>query len=159
MDEIRLFVLEANLDGPDIPFTQAVMSHLTAARASLHVYEPTDLVSFVSSMSQCDVAVSMKLHSSAIWAAAGIPIFPISYAPKTAAFFGVPYRGLEIFSTTMDPVSDLEVPRAEGILEDWLLRTQREGFSHSKRSSFTSVQMLKFQFLSFVTNVRRRLFM
>ena len=156
-EEVRFFVLEANANGSDISYAQAVMARVATTYKLMHLYEPNDVLDFVTSMARCDAAISMKLHSSAIWAAASVPIYPISYAPKTAAFFDVPYTGLEVFSTTREPRPEGGVPRAQYVLKAWLARAEVGELVSSARSMPTLAQRLQYQTQAFATNVWRRL--
>ena len=156
-DHIRFFVLEANPKSPDIPFTRAVMEGVKVAEKVVELYDPHDLVNFVGSMSECDAAISMKLHSSAVWSAASVPVFPILYAPKTAAFFGVPYAGLEVFSEATIAAPEDSAPRAQDVLASWLIQQRMCQHSVSTRASLTRVQRVRCQFRSLVSNVGTRL--
>lgn len=99
MDRVDIFVLEAKSgSGPDVQFSRLLREQLSVP-SELHIYRPMDVVGFIDRMWDCAAAVSMKLHSSALWAHGGVPVFPIIYAPKTAALFGLEYRGLEILSS------------------------------------------------------------
>lgn len=119
IDEIRFFVLEANRGrGDDVVFSRSVMTQLRGTRTSLYVYEPRSLTGFTELMASCNVAISMKLHASAVWAAVDLPIYPIVYAPKIAAFFGLEYKGPQIHERVVEPLSRPRAwPRAEEVLE------------------------------------------
>src|SRR5262249_23438665 len=82
VDSVRLYVAEAPSRGPDMPFNLAVLRRLKTPRATIRPYSSAELTDFVTDMARCSVAVSMKLHSNAIWAATRVPIYPILYAPK-----------------------------------------------------------------------------
>ncbi|MFF5173152.1 polysaccharide pyruvyl transferase family protein [Micromonospora sp. NPDC000089] len=119
-DTIRLFVLEAGAQGPDVIFTDRIGREL-GRDAEVVPYRGVDLLAFTEAMARCTVAVSMKLHSSAVWAAMGVPIFPISYAPKTAAFFGQPFHGLTVYDRVLPPARDpAAVPRAADVVGPWV---------------------------------------
>jgi len=120
-ERVLAFVLEARSgSGPDVGFTSEVLRHLRAPNDML-VYDPSDVPGFVSAMSGCRAAVSMKLHSSAVFGFFGIPVYPILYAPKTASLFGMPWRGLEIVKQSLAPQlpADDAQPTEEVILQ-WL---------------------------------------
>jgi polysaccharide pyruvyl transferase WcaK-like protein len=158
VDEVRLFVLEATEGrGPDLPFCSAVMRKLATSRTTLRPYAGPELVDFVQDLARCSVAVSMKLHANAIWAATGVPMYPIFYAPKTAAFFGRPFRGLEIVNQVLAAAPDEpSVARAQDVTVRWLDRALA-GHEGGRRSALTPRQRLTFQTASFAVNVHRRL--
>ena len=124
---IAFYVLEAPAGrGPDLRFTHSVVSRLRSCAAfrsadiAVRPYVSSELVDFVQDMASCLVAISMKLHSSAIWSATDTPLYPISYAPKTAAFFGVPFKGLEVFDRVVPPVEDEpSIPPARDVVASW----------------------------------------
>ena len=100
----------------------------------------------------------MKLHSSAVWASVGVSIYPISYAPKTAAFFGLPYQGLQISTDVVEPAKEeAATPRAQSVLGDWLRSQYEEGFPVSSRSKFSRRQRISYQSKSFVVNVKNKI--
>ncbi|WP_165521901.1 polysaccharide pyruvyl transferase family protein [Micromonospora zingiberis] len=120
---VRLFVLEASPGGTDVSFTEQVCRQLGARSAEVVAYQGVELLDFAAAMAECSLAISMKLHSSALWAALDVPMYPISYAPKTAAFFGQPFNGLEVFERIVAPVvEDDSVPRAVDVVQPWLHR-------------------------------------
>lgn len=110
---VCIFVLEAKR-GSGIDVDQAYrVSALLDSRVRISVYDPRDPAAFLRDMASCTVALSMKLHASAIWGAFGVPIYPIIYAPKTASLFGRPYTGLEIVDEALTPLLfDDSVPYA-----------------------------------------------
>jgi hypothetical protein len=70
---IAFYVLEAPAGrGPDLRFTHSVVSRLRSCAAfrsadiAVRPYVSSELVDFVQDMASCLVAISMKLHSSAI---------------------------------------------------------------------------------------------
>lgn len=118
---IRFFVLEsAGEGGTDVEFSQEV-AEATGLPFELLPYRAAELPRFLAAMTTVDVAVSMKLHSSALWGAWGVPMYPIYYAPKIAAFFGTEYRGLEVSAElrTPPPSSPLH-PRSADVIRDRL---------------------------------------
>jgi hypothetical protein len=105
-------------------------------------------------MASCDAGVSMKLHSSAVWAASHTLLYPIFYAPKTAAFFGVPYRGLELFERVLRPAEDgPSVPRAQDVVSSWLTRVIEVG-QVSHRRTLTRRGRFGMQLLSTAASAR-----
>ena len=117
---VTLFVLESYRgDGLDVAFSQGVRGLLDIA-SDISTYDPQRICEFVTSMAKCETAVSMKLHSSVIWAAHDTVIFPIFYAPKTAALFGRPYNGLQVYSEPMEVRREESIFDAQDALENWL---------------------------------------
>ncbi|GLU61377.1 polysaccharide pyruvyl transferase family protein [Paenarthrobacter ureafaciens] len=110
---VRFFVLEsAKGHGPDVEFTLAV-SRLLRVKTETIVYRADALVSFLTAMQSVAVAVSMKLHSSAVWRASEVQMYPIYYAPKISSFFGKEFDGLEISRDVVAPVGEESAnPRA-----------------------------------------------
>ncbi|WP_199516381.1 polysaccharide pyruvyl transferase family protein [Nucisporomicrobium flavum] len=157
VDSINFYVLEAPGDrGPDVPFTEAVMAHLRHRRTTLRKYRGAEIVDFIRDMNACSVAISMKLHSSAVWGAADVPMYPIFYAPKTASMFGKPYRGLEVLDTKLRPIADdPSVPPSRRVVYDWLNAID-EGHVGRSRTTLNSVGSLKYQGLSLAWNVKQR---
>lgn len=96
LSSARIFVLESKSGrGVDVDFSEQIALSLNMS-CEVIAYTGDNLVDFVDSMSGCDVAVSMKYHSSVIWASFDVPLVPITYAPKTSALFGHVFRGLEV---------------------------------------------------------------
>lgn len=111
--QVVFFVLEASKGrGVDVDFSDEVGRRIKLP-SHVRPYLPHELTNFLTEMMKVDVAVSMKLHSSAIWAFLGIPMYPIFYAPKVAAFFGSEFRGFQVMDTVVPVPSEIEsVPRA-----------------------------------------------
>ncbi|MEU8262039.1 polysaccharide pyruvyl transferase family protein [Micromonospora sp. NPDC048999] len=155
-DTIRVFVLEAGAHGPDVSFSEQVGRGL-GRDAEVVPYRGSDLVAFADAMARCTVAVSMKLHSSALWGALGVPIFPISYAPKTAAFFGQPFRGLTVYDRILPPAVEPEaVPRAADVVGPWIGRALA-GAVRPARAVLPRAERLRLQTSSTAINVYRQL--
>ncbi|WP_419763296.1 polysaccharide pyruvyl transferase family protein [Dietzia kunjamensis] len=115
-NRICIFVLEAKR-GSGIDVDQAFrVKDLLDSPVRVCVYDPSDLTSFLRDMANCSVALSMKLHASAIWGAFRVPVYPIFYAPKTASLFGRAYTGLEILDEALTPLVDNSVPYAGAAL-------------------------------------------
>lgn len=153
LEEVRLFALEARGgEGPDVDFTREVAARLDLP-CSLNVYSPVRVVEFIDAMVECSAAVSMKLHSSALWSHAGVPVYPIIYAPKTAALFGLPYRGLEVRNEESAMAPEwLARPRSHDVVKDWLISRPQA----MRRRSFSGAATLRFQFESALVVARRR---
>lgn len=120
-DSISVFVLESNRGaGVDVDFSTALSAHI-GKDTDLVVYRGGDPLPFLMEMARCSTAISMKLHSSSVWAFTGATQYPIIYAPKVARFFGRDYRGLEIVGTPAPPhgIPD-DIPGAATVLEHWL---------------------------------------
>lgn len=115
---VRFFVLEAKSgQGVDVDFTARIMKSCNLANSTMIVYDGRNLVSFMNRLVECSAGISMKLHSSAVWAAYNVPIYPIVYSPKIAAFFGIQYSGTSIIGTSIEPhEADESVPRAQDIV-------------------------------------------
>ncbi|MBE7324814.1 polysaccharide pyruvyl transferase family protein [Nocardioides sp. Y6] len=119
-EEVEAFVLETTPAGPDAAFTKEVLG-LLRTPGELVVYEPARIQDFLVAMAGCGVVVSMKLHSSAIWSFFGATIYPITYAPKTSALFGLEWRGLEIVREARQAVLlDTDVPTTEQVIARWI---------------------------------------
>ncbi|MEV0806077.1 polysaccharide pyruvyl transferase family protein [Micromonospora sp. NPDC050200] len=155
-DTIRVFVLEAGPHCPDLTFSEQVGREL-GRDAEVVPYRGVDLVAFAEAMARCTVAVSMKLHSSALWAALGVPIFPISYAPKTAAFFGEPFHGLTVYDRVLPPAVEPEtVPRAADVVGPWVERALA-GAVRPARAVLPRGERVRLQTSSTAINVCRQL--
>lgn len=120
-DQVRYFVLETtDGEGIDVTFTRRIAEEAGVA-SETRVYRGSEALDFVTEMADVDVALSMKLHSSAIWASRDIPMYPIYYAPKIAAFFGVEWRGLDISKGVHPPAPVIgATPRAAAVVRDRL---------------------------------------
>jgi polysaccharide pyruvyl transferase WcaK-like protein len=157
VDTVRLFVLEAGAGGPDVTFTEAVCRQLGRGDATVLPYVGVDLLDFADAMAECSVAISMKLHSSALWVAMDVPIYPISYAPKTASFFGQPFDGLRVYEQILEPAVDEDwVPRAAEVVSGWLRRALA-GQVPVTRAVLTEGDKLRLQASRTVVNVYRKL--
>ncbi|MEV6692352.1 polysaccharide pyruvyl transferase family protein [Micromonospora sp. NPDC051196] len=157
VDAVRFFVLEAGAGGPDVRFTEQVCQQLGSRDATVLPYRGVDLLEFATAMAECSIAVSMKLHSSALWAALDVPMFPISYAPKTAAFFGQAYEGLKVYERVLAPAVDEDwVPRAADVVAPWLRRAL-SGQVRVTRAVLTNGDKLRLQTSRTAVNVYRRL--
>ena len=120
---VNFFVLEARHgSGADALFSREV-ARRTGLDSECIVYKPQDLRRFLRSMSHCSAAISMKLHAGAVWEHFNIPIFPILYAPKTAAMYGRDYRGLEVLQ---DPTPHdrrwAESRVGNALIQQWLAK-------------------------------------
>lgn len=122
-DSVVFFVLEAKRgEGMDVDFSRTV-ADVCELPTSVVAYRPERITGFLAAMASVDVAVSMKLHSSAIWGAVGVPMHPIFYAPKVAALFGRPYRGFEVVDGRLPVVAeDAAVPGAATVVREELPR-------------------------------------
>lgn len=120
------FVLEARDGrGADVQFSEAV-AKLLPFPADVIPYRPLALVEFVSQMRLCGRAVSMKLHASALWQHFGVPTHPIFYAPKSAALYGRPFRGLEIMQDEVVADNEwTESQRSDRVIRRWLDSLER----------------------------------
>lgn len=156
VEVVRFFVLEANNgQGEDVSLTREVMDHLAGIDAEMHVYSSDELLGFTELMADCALAISMKLHSSAVWGSLGIPIYPIIYAPKVAAFFGLEYRGTEVLDRVVRPSKQSEAwPRASAVIKSELpslvSQPQRE------RSLLSYVFRTRHQISSFRRNLVKK---
>ena len=117
-EEARFFVLESKGgNGPDVAFTETVRREVRGLSTRVEVYAGGDPVRFARSLAGCSAALSMKLHSSAVWGHAGVPLVPIVYAPKVAAFFGLDWHGLEIRSEFQAPAAEpASAPRSADVV-------------------------------------------
>lgn len=156
---LEFFVLEAKQgEGPDVDFARRVASHVSMD-CNIRVYNPREIVEFVRAMGECSSAVSMKLHSSAIWAHMAIDVFPIIYAPKTAALFGQSYDGLTVSSVavTMDD-SWSRGPRSATVLQDWLTELlESNPSSQDEYAGFSLTRRSRYQLESAFHGLRRKL--
>ncbi|MBB4735675.1 polysaccharide pyruvyl transferase WcaK-like protein [Micrococcus cohnii] len=119
-DRAEIFVLESKHgDGIDVEASRRTAQRLgESLETRVTTYSSANLLEFVEAMRDVDVAVSMKLHASAIWSNLGVPIYPIIYAPKIAAFFGRQYRGLELVDQICRPAPQtVGVPAAVTVAE------------------------------------------
>ncbi len=153
-DCVEFFVLESKGGiGEDVDLTTRIARGVEGATTEVRTYQGGDPVAFVQRMLGCSEALSMKLHSSAIWASTRIPQHPIVYAPKVASFFGVPWQGLEILDEVFLP--DLPTnpsPRSR----DVVIRISR-GFSHgSPRRRIRGVSRATLQTATLVVDVWRK---
>ncbi|KRF21048.1 hypothetical protein ASG90_01135 [Nocardioides sp. Soil797] len=142
LSTVDAFVLESRCGGgPDVEFTRAVLEHV-AAPSTLRPYDPAKIPDFLGAMSRCTIAVSMKLHSSALWGYMGTQIHPILYAPKTASLFHVPWRGLEILNEPHHPVlTEAGVPTTTEVIQRWLHEETVSGpVGRFSRSAVLSLQ-------------------
>lgn len=153
-ERIDFFVLESKSgSGVDRDFTEAVRKRIVGVDTAIQVYEGHNLRSFIESMMTCEVAISMKLHSSAVWATRGIAIYPIVYAPKIAAFFDLEYRGLEIVGVPTRPSDNpIGAPRSASIIETILPKLIND--NPSVRSGFSAWQRYYFQVRSLVIRIQ-----
>ncbi|MDX2340289.1 polysaccharide pyruvyl transferase family protein [Micrococcus sp. M4NT] len=114
---VDFYTLESkNGRGVDVEYVHRVGALVDGLDSSFQVYDSHNLLGFTRSMASVDVAISMKLHSSAIWAAAEIPMYPVIYAPKMAAFFDRPYRGLELIAQRVAPGAPGERVSAQDVV-------------------------------------------
>lgn len=153
---VRFYVLEATSAGPDVAFSREVMRGVSACPVSERLYSGERVAAFARDMAKCDWAISMKLHSNAVWSAAGTKIYPISYAPKTAAMFGVPYEGLEVFDTELKVQDDPTLERAQVVLATWLQRLRGEESVAIVRTFMPLRDRVGGQFRAFAINLERR---
>lgn len=153
--EVSFFVLESNRgEGMDVNFSRSIAAKIDLP-TSVVAYRASEFTTFIEDMLDVDVAISMKLHSSAIWATRNVPMYPIFYAPKVAALFGQRYLGFEVFDSVMSvPAATEEVPSASSTIASSLpaLLAQRG----SQGSRFGSFDRLRFQIIHLVRALRRR---
>lgn len=123
IDRIEFFVLESKHGrGPDVDFTNRVSDRVRLP-TSVTAYDSQNLLEMLDQMMECSAAIAMKLHAAVVWSYAGIETYPVIYAPKVAAHFGLPYRGLQILE---QPVRTDEMrepsftPSAHRVVGEWL---------------------------------------
>jgi hypothetical protein len=119
----------------------------------VHVYTGGNLVSFVRSMSRCRVAISMKLHSSAIWAAVRSVQYPMTYAPKGSSFFGLPWNGLAIHRSPAVPSVRRNEAAAAGVVASAIERLPLPSYGRRMRS----IDRYAFQLVGFLVDVWRKI--
>ncbi|GAA5227778.1 polysaccharide pyruvyl transferase family protein [Paeniglutamicibacter antarcticus] len=149
-EEVVLFVLESNKGrGTDVDFNEKIAQQLSLM-ARVHAYEAHELIEFLDDMSNVDLAISMKLHSSAIWATMGVPMYPVFYAPKVAALFGRKYEGFEVLDEIVQIRTEVEdVPRAHQTVIDDLgnLKKKRDAggsrFSMKAKFYYQSANLIR----------------
>lgn len=156
---VRFFVLESNSGGgEDVEFCARVASRLEYPCEHI-VYRGDQILDFMMSMRDVDIAISMKLHSSAIWAAFDVPMYPIYYAPKVASFFGMDFRGLEISDEIRTPaISTMPWPQASDVIVERLPGLLERGPGHAVGtfSSFARIgYQLRWLIWALATKVRR----
>lgn len=142
---VHLFVIEDKpWDHVDLEFTRTI-AELLPARLSWEIstYRAENPLEYTRAMTSCRAALSMKFHSSIIWAKAGVKISPIVYAPKVASLFGLPYRGLEVVDGFSQPIAVQPEPTSRDVLTDLVrspdrvrLRTSRPPFNVRERFTF-----------------------
>lgn len=155
-EEVVFFVLESNRGhGGDVEFSENIAQQLSRP-GRIHAYEANELNEFLNDMATVDLAISMKLHSSAIWGTLGIPMYPIFYAPKVAAFFGRKYRGFEVVDEIIEvPTEPETVPRSHQIvIED--LRKMREK-QKAEGSRFSLPERYRYQSANLIRAVISRI--
>lgn len=145
---IDYWVLESG-SSTDTGFVEDVMAEVGRAHQFKHVYIPRRIAEFLGGMSQMSVAISMKLHSSAIWDAYGVPMYPVVYAPKVASFFGCEWQGLSVLDRLVEPARpDPSTPSAAAVIVDRLGplvdggRTRRSGLHWPERVQFQLLRSL-----------------
>jgi polysaccharide pyruvyl transferase WcaK-like protein len=150
-ESVSLYVLEArNNSGPDVQFIGAVRA-LIQRPSRVRVYKAAELIDFVRDLGTCSIAISMKLHSSAIWAAFGVPQYPILYAPKVAAYFGRPFKGLEVMDVETAPAdAPKTIPRSYDVAREWL---SQPATRPAHPDPFTMVETVRYQTCSFAYDV------
>ncbi|MGP5561493.1 polysaccharide pyruvyl transferase family protein [Corynebacterium casei] len=156
-EEVVFFVLESNQGtGMDVNFSRVIARKL-ALKTSMVVYQADELDEFISRMSSVDVAISMKLHSSAIWAMQDIPMYPIFYAPKVAALFGQEYKGFQIVdSKLIVPSESNGTPSAKSTILDELSNQIRSPESLGAR--FSALDRLRYQLIRLAISMKARIF-
>lgn len=154
-EKVEFFVLESKDGvGADVDMTRRIAARISSLPCEVHVYQGGDPIGFVERMRGCAEAISMKLHSSAIWASTGIPMFPVVYAPKVAAFFDLPWRGLEIIDRPI--VADFPkhpIPRSREMVVDIVNDFAARGTSRRVGRG----ERVVFQVTAFVIDLVRKL--
>lgn len=118
-EDIVFFVLESNNGlGRDVVFSEQIARRLSRP-SRIRAYIAGELNEFLEDMSTIDIAISMKLHSSAIWGTLAVPMYPIFYAPKVAALFGKKFRGFEMVDEMLQIVDQApHIPRSHQVVAD-----------------------------------------
>lgn len=130
-DTVVFFVLEsADGDGADVMFTRAVARSAGIANSRLEVYRSSALLEYCAHLSEMDVAISMKLHASALWSAWNLPIYPVIYAPKIASLFGRSFHGPEIVRDICRPKALVGAMRAHDAVRECLDAPDFDGTKH-----------------------------
>ncbi|MFC6286331.1 polysaccharide pyruvyl transferase family protein [Nocardioides sp. GCM10027113] len=160
-NEVRFYVLEAKSGrGPDVEITTNLASAV-GLPSEVVVYHPSRILEFLDDMRACQAAVSMKLHASVVWDWAGTSLYPIHYAPKTAALFGDEYQGLEVVPTPrrLAPIP-AEAAEHVDVLSSWLASLgNRSHGSHSVQFTMYRPHPLErflFQSASTAVDIGRR---
>lgn len=167
VSHVRIFTLESKGSvGVDVDFANAISKQLSMQN-DIMIYNSDNLTDFIQKMGDCSIALSMKYHSSIIWASLNVPIYGITYAPKTSALFGHEFQGLEILS---GPARlDVEIPetgvstaaaleRALSLSEDGETKSSKARQRISSiplRYSFSSVALVFSAFQKAKTTARR----
>lgn len=145
---IHYWVLEGG-SASDTGFVDHVMAEVGRVRQFKSVYTPSSITEFLGGMSEMAVAISMKLHSSAIWDAYGVPMYPIIYAPKVASFFGLEWHDLSVLDRLVEPSRpDPSTASAAAVLAERLGalaggdRVRRSGLNRSERVRFQLLRTL-----------------
>lgn len=159
IDRVRFYVLESkNGSGVDEDFVRALQRHLVDKDSDIVSYLPGRMREFVKDMSTCQVAIGMKLHACAIWAAWGVPVYPIVYAPKVASFYGVPYTGLAVFDKFLTPsekwTSDA-ISASDAIAQN--LRQMMEARDGGRALRFTSGERWRFRISAAAVDTSRKI--
>ena len=157
---IRFFVLESKYgEGPDVDFTKEVRLALPSnMRGPISTYGGGNPIAFSRDLVCCSSAISMKLHSSILWGAAGSAIYPISYASKTSALFGQPYRGLQVWARPLLVArEDRRTPRAHDLIVSWLSTQSGAAPDVAPRHGpFSAGERVAYQILSLSVDSLRR---
>lgn len=96
---IRLFTFEHNVpkNTNERNYNQWIASKLRdrGFRTEEYCYGETTIDEFVEAFRTVNVAVAMRFHANILWHKAGVPVLPISYAPKVASL----YSNVDVVST------------------------------------------------------------
>lgn len=157
-ERVEFFVLETKSgSGRDFDLAREIVKALGPPAPSIRAYDPGRILEFLSAMRDVDVAISMKLHSCALWGACGVPIYPIYYAPKIASFFGRDFVGLQISGEIVGPADSNEaVPSASEVIATRLSRVRWES-TRVMDKGFSASERARFQFTRTCRSVARRL--
>ena len=156
--EVEFFVLEARSGtGRDVEVSSSVARALGGLPWTIRVYRPTELMTFLAAMRVVHVAISMKLHSCAVWSSFGVPIYPIYYAPKVSSFFGQQFDGFKISYDIMVPfVGQQTAPSATDIVLSRYSDVLHESPRQPPKALFKNRERAKFQLARVGRSLRRR---
>jgi polysaccharide pyruvyl transferase WcaK-like protein len=88
--DCAIFVFEyAEENQEEFSFAKEISGYLQEAgvNVEIHTYNKTPINTFLNALGAVKKAIAVRYHANIIWQKMGVPVFPLSYAPKVTSLY------------------------------------------------------------------------